>query len=655
MVKDKLLKKLMSDPRFLPYNEKYDFEYILEYIKKTIDPDENSSHKYNALNSLFFNNYYKEFKLYYNEITTQNNLSKDTFLELIITLANRDFYLASSRIHESFGNKEELHYDEISNSSFKSNVPEFGNINVQAGLEAGHDGLNALMNLVYKNFTDSKNSDFDLNHLDNCVNLLGFSNIYVVIKSAYDMAIWEDYAIQLDASKEELKIKILEQKNQILNTIGEYRLKRNVFSSKSIVLSAFQENNAFYKSIAFEANKNRKTKRLKSVKLIGSEINFKLGDGIDKESMLQEILSFAGLTTYYAFIKNEILPNFNQMKLYDVLIIFTEVQHLFSNAYKINTVDNVTDIHDFNLYRIKIKKTDLINYTLSKTKYSRIQVKQILELFIHKDGYHNIWERPIIEFGEYLIPVMLPLISPNSLRMTDYWLEKGGFDLDSRGFLFEKYIKDSLLQILKKKGFQVRIPSENIFRNKNDEFEEIDLILELKSITILAEVKCIKYPFDPRDYHNMYSRLSEGVTQINRKVNFIQTNIEDFKNEQYLLKPFVKLVITNLPLFSGHVIDGVSITDFSLIENYFISGALNKGRMVMEKKGFKIDDSFQSGIKYYTNENEFSDNLEKFFMNPIPISEKLKDIHIEETQITLPNSNPKIIMDYVNFKQSNQI
>lgn len=655
MAKDKLLKKLKTDPRFLPYNEKYDFEHILEYLQKTIDPDENLSHKENALNSLFFNNYYKEFKLYYNEIIAQNNLSKDTFLELIITLANRDLYLAISRTHKSFGNKEELNYDEISNSSFKSNIPELGNINVQAGLEAGHDGLNTLMNLVTQNFTDSNNSLFNINHLDNCANLLGFSNIYVVIKSAYDMAIWEDYALQLDASKEELKIKILDEKNQILNRIGEYRLKRNVFSSKSIILSAFQENNALYQSIAYEANKNRKTKRLKSIKLIESEINFKLGDGIDKESVLQEILSFVGLTTYYAFIKNEILPNFNQMKLYDVLIIFTEVQHLFSDAFKINKVENATDIQDFNLYRIKIKKSDLINYILSKTKYSRIQVKEIIELFIHKDGYHNIWERPIIEFGGYLIPVMLPLLSPNTLRMTDYWLEKGGFDLDSRGFLFEKYIKYSLLQILKRKGFKATIPSQNIFRNKNDEFEEIDLILELKNITIIAEVKCIKYPFDPRDYHNMYSRLLEGVTQINRKVSFIQTNIEDFKNELYLLKPFVKLVITNLPLFSGHVIDGVSITDFSLIENYFISGSLSKGRMVMEKKGFKIDDSFQSGIKYYTNENEFSDNLEKFFMNPIPISEKLKDINIEETQITLPNSNPKIIMDYVNFKQTNQI
>jgi hypothetical protein len=77
--------------------------------------------------------------------------------------------------------------------------------------------------------------------------------------------------------------------------------------------------------------------------------------------------------------------------------------------------------------------------------------------------------------------------------------------------------------------------------------------------------------------------------------------------------------------------------------------------MVRNDNGFEIDNSFHSEIKYYTNENEFSDNLEKFFMNPIPITEKLKDVYIEETQITIPNANPKIIMDYIKFKQSNNI
>ncbi len=77
--------------------------------------------------------------------------------------------------------------------------------------------------------------------------------------------------------------------------------------------------------------------------------------------------------------------------------------------------------------------------------------------------------------------------------------------------------------------------------------------------------------------------------------------------------------------------------------------------MIGTKNGVEIDDTFHSEIKYYENEDELSYNLENFFKNPVPIAEKLKDVYIEETQISLPNANPKIIMDYVKFRQSNEI
>lgn len=651
----KLQKKLKSDPRFIPYNENYDFDYILSYLKKTVKSKTGNYLEHNALNSSFFNPYFIGLKNYYNEIIGNNKLSLNSFLELIITFANRDFYLLTSRLREFDKDRTEMDYDGMMNSTIQSNIPELGRINVQAGLEASHDGLNLILNLTRQNYDEKGGSKYELEHLDNCAKLLGFSNIYIVIKSGYDIAIWEDYSILYNKESEELKIKIIHKKNQYLNRIGEYRLERNIFSSKMMVLSAFQEKNAFYQYISKEANKKRKTKRLKRIKLDKSEIKYQLADGVEKETVFKELLSFASLTTYYAFISNEILPNLTNVNLYDVLVLYTEVQHLFSEAFEIKKIETATDVDNFNLFKIKIKKHELIEYLLHKTKYSRNQVKQTLELFIQKEGFYNIWERPLIEIDNSLFPVILPLISPNTLRMLDYWLEKGGFDLDSRGLLFEKHIKDVLAFEFKRKGYEFNIPIENIFRINDDEFEEIDLIVELKKITLLAEVKCIKYPFDPRDYYNMYSRLSEGAKQINRKAQFLNDNIDYFKNNSFLSKPIVKLVITNYPIFSGYKIDGVSITDFSLLENYFINGRFGKGRIVGRKKGVEINDTFHSEIKYYQNEDELSDNLENFFKNPIPITEKLKDVYIEETQISLPGANPKIVMDYVKFKQSNEI
>ena len=276
------------------------------------------------------------------------------------------------------------------NSTFQSNIPELGQINAQAGLEASHDGLNMALNMSLQNYDDNGSSNYELKHLDNCVKLLGSSNIYIVIKYGYDIAIWEDYAIRYSKESDELKIKIINKKNQYLNRIGEYRLERNIFSSKMVVLSAFQEKNAFYQHISKEANKKRKAKRLKRIKLDESEIKYKLADGVEKETVFKELQSFAILTTYYAFIRDEILPNINSVNLYDVLVLYTEVQHLFSEAFEIKKVETDTDVENFNLFKLKIKKHELIEYLLRKTKYSRNQVKQTLELFIQKEGFYNL-------------------------------------------------------------------------------------------------------------------------------------------------------------------------------------------------------------------------------------------------------------------------
>lgn len=239
--------------------------------------------------------------------------------------------------------------------------------------------------------------------------------------------------------------------------------------------------------------------------------------------------------------------------------------------------------------------------------------------------------------------------------MTDFWLESGGYDIDKRGEAFEEHIKFTLTNELSRKGYYSNAIDDNVIRNKSGQFEEIDLILELDKITIIAEVKCIKFPFDPRDYHNTFKRLSEGASQVKRKVNFIKNNIKDLSKYECLKKEIVSVVITNYPLFSGFIIDEIPITDFSLLENYFINGALSKGRMINNRGKLEIDENNADRIQYYKNEKELSENFKSFVENPVPVSEKLKEVSIKETQISLDAADPKILMDYMIFEQSHTI
>lgn len=656
MSKKELQNKLKNDPRFNPYSQKYDFNYVLDFVRRSNVSNEDSYMQHNVLSSIFFNQYYKDLNKYFTEIIRINKLSKNTFLEIIVTLANRDVYLMLNRTMNSYDSKNEFIYDEIINSVFQSSIPELGLFNAQAGLEASHEGLNTIINLSYQKENNSENSVFKIDEIDNCVKILGFSNICATIKASYNIAIWEDYSIIYYKDYNLIKIKSRNNKNQILNKIGEYRLQRNVFNYKMAIVQAYNEQSPFYKRMSSEVVKNKKPKRLKSIKIVhNNEIKYILTDGFEKEAVLQELLSLAAITSYYSFIGNEHLPNLSDVNLHDILSVFSEIQFLFSQAFEIKKEETDSDLKSFNLYRFKIKKDNLINYIFVKTKYSKEHIKQIIAIFIHEDGYINIWEKPLLQINDYIFPIILPLTSPNQLRMTDYWLEIGGFDLDKRGKLFEVYLKNVILDALKVKGYQVFIPENTVFKNNKGEFEEIDLIVELKNITLVAEIKCIKYPFDPRDYHNMHKRLTQGANQINRKISFIKTNFQDFKSIPFLTKPLVKVVITNYAIFSGFIINDVPITDASLIDNYFINGGLNKGQMSEKDKSIENDKISHLAFQYYTNEDELSDNLDGFFKNPMPISEKVDDVYVEEKQISLPSAKPKILMDYFNFKQSNKI
>jgi len=651
----KLKKKLKGDTNFNPFNENFDYSIIKEYLKEIETSPQNIDLKLTALNSIFFNQYFEHLKYYFSDLFSKNELSRNAFIEVLITFANRDLYLMSKKLRTALNDKSHFSYDQLTNAHFESSMPELGIINAQAGLEASHDGLNVILNFTNKIENDFSNSKVKFENLDESARLLGFANLYLVIKSSWDMAIWEDFSIKYDKEKNEIKVKCLNEKDQFLNRIGEFRLERNMFSSKMAILSSYTQNGTYYKILSDSIKKSKKTKRLKSVEVKNSEIKYKLADGIEKDSILEELQFQSDLTTYYAFLKNEKLPIFKNLAIGDIISIFSEIQLLFKRAFEIEKIEEENSTGNFDQYRIFIKKYDLVGYLLSKTKFASKDIIQVIDLLSHEKGYYNLWEKPLMNINNKIIPVLLPLLNPNTLRLTDFWLESGGYDIDKRGEAFEEHIKFTLTNELSRKGYYSNAIDDNVIRNKSGQFEEIDLILELDTITIIAEVKCIKFPFDPRDYHNTFKRLSEGVSQVKRKVNFIKNNIKDLSKYECLKKEIVSFVITNYPLFSGFIIDEIPITDFSLLENYFINGALSNGRMIYNKGKLEIDENNADRIQYYKNEKELSENFKSFIENPVPVSEKLKEVSIKETQISLDAADPKILMDYMIFEQSHTI
>jgi len=496
-----------------------------------------------------------------------------------------------------------------------------------------------------------------INPLDNDLleyfnHIIAYGNIFSVLKFAYDSAIWDDYYIDIIESKSEIKIKNINQEAAIIKRVGEERLEMNIVSGRIAVKSNYSEDGNFKKIISKTMMSKRKPKRIKNVEIVNNIPAVRLADGFDQESIANEMMIFAELTTYYNFIKNEILPNFSGITLHDLITIFSEIQTLLNKIFILEKVETKDFFNTLNLYKITIPKTYLIDYLYNKLNFSKQQIKEVINLMIYEKGTVNIWEQPLIAQGANLLPIVLPTISPNSLRLVDYWLEKGGFDIDARGKLFENHIKKEMKQEILNKGFSVNIPKNNIFLSRKKEKEEIDLIIELKTIIIIAEIKCIKFPFEPRDFHNMLKRLKTAASQIKRKTKFVSENIADFTHDIIdISKKIFPLIITNYPLYSGTILDEVPVVDYFLLEHYIIYGHLNKSLVAFDGKKMIKNDNPDS-IIYYKTEEQFSDFLLKFLLDPIPVKEIKPKVKILEKQLSPPGFSPKIIMEYTELKDS---
>jgi hypothetical protein len=651
MINKELDKKLKSDSKFIPFNDKFDYDYVKNYLNNKKNDNIDLELTAKALTTNIFNLYYVGLKNSFNSMIESTLLSNETIAEILIFLTNRDYFVLTEKVYDSISKKDHIHFEEISNFSIQSPIPELGNFNAQSAIEAGLDSLNITLNLLNKFDNTSINTQIVSEHVDNWFRLLGFTSIYTVIKFSYDASIWEEYNIRYLKNDAELHIHSFDNELSIINAVGEHRLETNIYAAKQIALSNYSKNGDFTKIIANKLYKNRKPKRLKVVGINNNYLYYKLADGVEKESVIRELMLFAELTAYYEFIGDEQLPNFDNLSLHDIITLFSEIQHLLANAIELKKEESDDILQSFNLFKIYIRHKDLIDYLLAKTKYSNNQIKETIKLLSHESGNYNIWERPIISRSNVLIPIFLPITSPNTLRLIDYWLEQGGFDLETRGKLFEKHIKKLIEKLINKKGYYVNILNKNEFRNEKNDTEEIDLIIELKNIIVIAEVKCVKYPFDPRDYHNMFKRLKDGAIQVKRKTDFIKKNYYSFQKDfNDLSKEIVSIVITNYPIYSGYLIENVPVIDLLLLENYF-NGYLNMSVMGNTGKNIELFDR-KEPIEYYSNEIEFSNNIGDFLFDPIPIRELKKNVYISKKQISLPNSKPKITMDYSLFKNS---
>jgi hypothetical protein len=393
----------------------------------------------------------------------------------------------------------------------------------------------------------------------------------------------------------------------------------------------------------------KKPKQLGSIKIEHRYIIPEIIDGVSEGQDLIELKNYVELDTFYTFLDNPALKKLNGLYLLDLIKLFSMVQDVFKKAAHTEFNDGIEHLSDINGFPIKITKAVLLDYLQQRTVYPLAQLETFIDLITGKYGDRlNLWDRPLVQYEDDLYVTYLPILNPILLNLIDYWLDQGGFSLDERGNLLEKYLTGVIGSAISDKGYQGQIPTSAKIYNKLKQFEEIDFLLNLKDIVVIAEVKCIKYPFEARDHHNALNRLKEAAGQVKRKMAFLKLYESEVTSQTGDMtgKTIVPIIITNYPIYTTFEIEGVIITDFYLLEGYFGEGAYTDAKMSADGSSEVVQRH-----EYYTTEKEMNQNLSSYLQNPPAVTVLKKMFEIRPFKVTMDDMDYDIYVTSAQLKE----
>lgn len=654
MDENPLRKKLRTSPEFNPFNDKYDINTIKKFLHEEFDlyskEDENEKLLQTSLNTLILSPIFIESYKFFKKAIIESKLSFEEMLQLLISIGNRDYLIISKTINKGLKTNNELHLTDVLNVEIKSLDKSIGNINAIFSSEAIIDSLNVCLNFL-KNFSENKRIEFtspEINSINCILNLYTKGNIFSGIKDAYDECIWNNGYVEKIENVKRLNLKFFNERALKLKYVGNFRFQRNIFSFTTFY-DQINENTLIH------IQESKLKIKIKSVSYVNNYIKYELCDGIDEEEHEWEFRKFCEILAFYPFIDNVNFPKDKKLTLFKVLIIFNLIQHLINKVIKLNIVeDENINLSYFNKYLFKIRKNDLLKYL---EKRSSIPTKSIsnflnyLENIVTENNRLNFWQKPLIFYnGNYYFP-LTSILHPLVTYMCDNWLEFGGFELKNRGPYLERYLRNEIKETLLRKKYFFEIPSRSRFYVKN-KFEEIDLVIELKKIIIIAEVKCIKYPLSSRDYYNSEKVLRNAAIQIERKEKFLKENSINFKEDirGIEVKKIVKLIITNYPFFTGIHFKGIPVVDLFLVESYFKAGKISNVKFTYDNN--EVAEEELSEIIFYNNEDEFNDNFESHMLQPAAIKQLEDGVQIQNIKISPEFFDIEIFKSVPKFKDS---
>lgn len=598
---------------YKPTSDKYDGDKLLGILKE-LDPAEmdfpekerNKVGDFVEISDYFHklaSDFYGKVKSGFDNF----NMKGENIVEYLIAGLNREYRVVWNKMQEAMYSqpKGTYLYQDMTNTRLQ--LPDGSMVDARAALEASTDAISLICNYLrfYLN-DDFKNDQANPERFAlNVLSLYQMADMYVTFKHTYDDILYNGGFVKIDREKQTLTfdydshygLKLLKVGNMIFGERMMHVNSRYRFEGKA---------SAFEKYITGSRIKPK-------VNVKNGRVTLEFGQGNPKELREFYIEMDAGIEAFYEFLDlNVVLGKLGAVKLAEALAVWTALRYVCFMTF-VNVDCDVTMFtkEQMGVVPRLFKKDDMIDYIIRLTGIKYGKVKVVVESFeVDWTHFNDIWSSPLFTIGgSYSIP-FLPVINSVPYNIIDHLLDRGGYDLGERGKIFEKYLYQRITGANHRYSITC-FPSKYYGEEPNG--EEIDLIVALKNLVIVAEVKCIHYSMEPQDYYNAWTRLSEGAEQAKRKAGFIEAHPELFGELGDISgKQLLPIVVTNYPTYTGFEHDGVYVIDSHSLISYLCSGYMTE-RVLSATDNPVVDARF-----FYANEDEYSSNFEQYLKkNPV--------------------------------------
>lgn len=627
------IKKHPKEPAYKPTSDSYDADKLKEVLLKIYDskPEVNAEEMQKVFDFIdittYLHNLYKEFYSIVQHRLADFNLKGEEIIEFFIAILNKEYKTITEKLKEATIKRPQGSYLYQDMVNQKLEAPDGSKLDIKAVMEGATDATSMLCNFMRYHLSEeyvnkeAKPEFFTSNVRD----LFQMADIMATFKHSYDDVLYDHTYVIMDTVGQTINFDFEDYRNEKLKALGHLILSERILhvdcqireSGKRSLIESYVTNY-----------------RIKRIHVNDGYVTLEFGQGDPKRHLEIAQETQAAIDAYYEFLDlNMKLPGLGDITVAETLGIWTALQYICHEATEHIRWDMKKVIYtkeEMGGIPRKFRKEDLMGYLTKLTGLRQNKISPVIEaLEVNWGKYNDIWTSPLYKIKDYYCLPFYPIINSMPYNIIENLMQKGGYDLDQRGYDFEQYVYHQIADA--KHQFGLVCKAAMRYGSKK---EEIDLLVALRDVVVLAEAKCIHYSMEPQNYGDAWDRLVQGAEQALKKADYIRKHSELFKDlGDVSKKKIIPVVITNYPIFSGFEYEGVYVIDSHSFISYF-----NAGYITMREMSITAN-PIRKAKFFYHNETEYSSKFEEYLQDG-----PVKKIHMQKMEIVeiplLPQIDP---------------